>query len=207
MARTRRIRRTAEEARTAALDAAERRLREVGPAGIRLQDIAAEVGISHPTLLHHFGSREALVQAVVARCFDSLDADVLSAIASVPPSERAVEALLDRVFETLAAGGHARTLAWLALAEFPAPPHVGRLDAVIAAVHARRSERRKTAGKAPPPLEDSRHGVLLATFALFGEAVLGPMLFERAGSGPPGRGGARFRSWLGRLLLAHLDAG
>ena len=57
-------RRTAEETRAAILDAAERRLKASGPASIRLQDVAAEAGISHPAVLHHFGSREGLVQAV-----------------------------------------------------------------------------------------------------------------------------------------------
>jgi AcrR family transcriptional regulator len=40
--------------------------------GLRLQDIAADVGISHPAVLHHFGSREALVHAVIQRAILSL---------------------------------------------------------------------------------------------------------------------------------------
>ncbi|MBV1885644.1 MAG: TetR family transcriptional regulator, partial [Parvibaculaceae bacterium] len=49
-----RIRRTAEEARRLILDAAEKRLAEQGPEGIRLQDIAKDIGVSHPAILHHF---------------------------------------------------------------------------------------------------------------------------------------------------------
>ena len=56
-----RVRRTAEEAKMMILDAAERRLRELGPAGIKLQELAADVGVSHPAILHHFGSRDRLV--------------------------------------------------------------------------------------------------------------------------------------------------
>ena len=52
----RRVRRTAEAARAAILEAAEKRLAEAGPAGIRLQGVAADVGVSHPTVLHHFCS-------------------------------------------------------------------------------------------------------------------------------------------------------
>ena len=65
MARTKvkaRVRRTAEDARAAILDAAERRLGATGPGGIRLQEVAADVGVSHSTVLHHFGSREGLVE-------------------------------------------------------------------------------------------------------------------------------------------------
>src|SRR5690606_21428412 len=62
-----RIRRPAEEARRLILDAAEVRLAAQGPEGIRLQDIARDVGISHPAILHHFESREGLVRALIAR--------------------------------------------------------------------------------------------------------------------------------------------
>src|SRR5579864_1988138 len=73
-------RRTADEARTAILDAAERCLVETGPAALRLQAVAEQVGVSHPTVLHHFGSREALVQAVMERAMGALEADVIAAI-------------------------------------------------------------------------------------------------------------------------------
>src|SRR5262245_59017473 len=91
-----RVRRNAEEARTAILNAAEARLIEDGPAGIRLQAIAADVGISHPAVLHHFGSREALVEAVVARALASLDADLLAALGKADHGEAGLATLLDR---------------------------------------------------------------------------------------------------------------
>ena len=89
-----RRRRTAEEARTAILDAAERRLVASGPASIRLQEVAADVGVSHPTVLHHFGSREALVEAVVVRALDSLHARLLEAVRASPEGPHEVTALL-----------------------------------------------------------------------------------------------------------------
>ena len=49
-----RVRRTKEEAQRVILDAAEERLANGGPEALRLQDIAADVGISHPAILHHF---------------------------------------------------------------------------------------------------------------------------------------------------------
>src|SRR4051812_32579591 len=75
-----RRRRDAEDARAAILDAAERRLVLAGPAGIRLQEVAADVGVSHPTVLHHFGSREALVAAVIHRALERIHAEVVQAI-------------------------------------------------------------------------------------------------------------------------------
>src|SRR5262245_9767780 len=106
--RSRRRRRSAEEARRVILDAAERRLVKSGPAAIRLQAVAADIGVSHPALLHHFGSRAALVRAVIERATQKLEEDLIRALAQVPgrPLDRA--AFFERVFETLSSAGHAR---------------------------------------------------------------------------------------------------
>src|SRR5688572_20963460 len=70
-------RRSADEAQRVILDAAEQRLAQVGPAGLRLQEVAADAGIAHPTILHHFGSREGLIHAVVQRALGALYTDVM----------------------------------------------------------------------------------------------------------------------------------
>lgn len=97
-ARPARPRRSAEEARRTILDAAEHRLRDQGPAGIRLQEIASDVGLSHPAILHHFGSRECLVRAVIDRALSVLEADLLAALEG--PAEESLDppALVERVF-------------------------------------------------------------------------------------------------------------
>src|SRR6185369_15152486 len=75
-----RRRRTAEEARYEILAAAQRRLTDGGPEAIRLQDIARDLGISHPTILHHFDSREGLMQALARSAMGALNADIMRAI-------------------------------------------------------------------------------------------------------------------------------
>lgn len=77
--------------------------------------MAAQVGVSHPVVLHHFGSREGLVSAVVDRALAALQADVIAAIEHVPDSEEDLAALLDRVSTAPATNGHGRVLAWCAL--------------------------------------------------------------------------------------------
>src|SRR6266481_6364598 len=59
-----RIRRTPEAAKLSNLEAAERRLIEEGPDGVRVQHIAADLGITGAALHYHFGSRETLIDAV-----------------------------------------------------------------------------------------------------------------------------------------------
>lgn len=195
-----RRRRTAEEARTAILDAAERRLAAGGPDSIRLQEVAADVGVSHPTVLHHFGSREGLVQAVVARALDSLHAGLVAAVQASPDKgEDEVTALLDAVFDALVAKGHGRTFLWLALSGY-APPDDLRVRTLAEAVHALRRRRRADKKKRPPAFEDTYFTVLLPALALLSLSVAG----EPAGVGAADPLGSQaFRRWLGRLLHEH----
>src|SRR3981189_1803232 len=60
-----RIRRTPEAARRAILEAADRSLIKDGPMGVRVQHIAADLGITGAALHYHFGSREALIDSVM----------------------------------------------------------------------------------------------------------------------------------------------
>src|ERR1700681_4516097 len=60
----RRVRRTPEEAKRLILETARALVARTGPQGLRLQAIAPEAGISHPLILHHFGSRAGLVRAL-----------------------------------------------------------------------------------------------------------------------------------------------
>ncbi len=107
-----RIRRSAEEARRLILDAAEERLATQGPEGIRLQDIARDVGISHPAILHHFESREGLVKALINRTSEQLRDKMLAALKSGDDTTSEANELIGNVFETLSDRGTARLLSF-----------------------------------------------------------------------------------------------
>src|SRR5262245_36697067 len=180
-----RIRRTAEEAQTEILDAAERRLVASGPAGIRLQDVADDVGVSHPTILHHFGSREKLVDEVVTRRVAAMNDDVLRALAAGTPEEATMRALFERMFEAFGPGGHARVVAFLAL-ERRTSPVIDGVKPLARALHPARVAATPE-GTTPPTPEDSYFTVLLVAFALFGEAIAGPMFRGEQDGGEPDR--------------------
>jgi len=76
-----------QDARERVLNAAEARLLARGPAGLVLDAIAADAGISKGGLLYHFRSKEALVAGLCDRMLARFDAE-LEALASVDPEPR-----------------------------------------------------------------------------------------------------------------------
>jgi AcrR family transcriptional regulator len=197
--RPKRQRRSAEEAHEQILDAADKRLAEGGPRGIRLQEIAADVGVSHPTILHHFGSREGLVEAVVNRALAGLGNKIVGVISERPLDAQEGTELVRLVMATLGDRGHARLMAWLALEGRPAEDPAGLLRGLGHAMHARRVAETGTTA----PAEDTLFLVLLVSLALFGEGVLGDGMFASAGLGDDPSARARFHEWLVRLIEQH----
>jgi AcrR family transcriptional regulator len=197
-----RRRRTAEEARRRILEAAQKRLVADGPDGLRLQELARDLGISHPAILHHFGSREGLLTALAAHGVRGLNEELARRIAAGPVDLREV---LDLTREVLADGGQARLLAWLLLSgrrgSGDGPQVLGELAQVS---HAARLARRDPAAGPEPPYEDTVFAIVLVGLALFGDALAGDLIRASAGvEGPDG--GARFRDWLAGLLEAHFS--
>jgi len=196
---TRRRRLSAEDARETILAATEKKLLEVGPEGLRLQEIAKDVGVSHPTVLHHFGSREELVAAVVHRSMLALETELVACFTTnVDPAE--IPGTLDRIDEVMRHRGQARLLAWLALVQpGAADKKESRLGDLTAAIHAARNAMGSSA-----PLEDSVFGVLLASVSLFGVALIGPALLRMIGASDDEATLRRFRLWFAGLLVHHV---
>jgi AcrR family transcriptional regulator len=202
MPRKIRKRRTADEARAAILDAAEKRLALSGPAGIRLQDVAKDVGVSHPTVLHHFGDRDSLVQAVVDRALDSLHVSLLAALAGSVPGPNQVGELLERVNAALVESGHARAFLWLALAGYRMSADDLRIRSFADVVHEVRRERRKAMKRDVPSYEDTYFSVLLPALALMTLSVIEP---QRGSKRDARFDVAHFRAWLAKLVHHHLE--
>jgi AcrR family transcriptional regulator len=172
-----RRRRSPEEARTEILDAAERLLRTQGPDGVRISKVAAEAGMSHPGLLHHFGSAEHLAEALHERLSRQIREDLLGLLAGgtdrAAAFEQAAAALADPV--------KGRLLAWVvARGGDPFPPAQERgLGSIAASLEGGDADR--------------RYKVLLVVLAMFGESLVGESVRARLGltENP-----ADFRRWL-----------
>jgi TetR/AcrR family transcriptional regulator, repressor for neighboring sulfatase len=216
--RGRRVRRTPNEARRLILDTAEGLIARTGPEGLRLQDIAAAAGISHPLILHHFGSRAGLIRALTQRAAEELKDRLLAAM--IEPDYSA-GAGIDRVFEAFR-GGLAQRLAWLAIehrdpsdGQPAAPgqmPQAGTdggaetasiLRQIADVLHAR---RRDVAPPGQTPLrEDTVWLIHLVAAVAFGDAIYGGQLRRSAGITDEEDGARRFRQWLAALLRDHGD--
>ena len=204
-----RIRRTAEEAQRLILDAAEKRLAEQGPEGIRLQDIARDVGISHPTILHHFESRDGLVRALISRATAQLRDKLFSTIPDITGEEQDTHSLelIESAFEALSDRGTARLLSWLLLTNSerakPVNPSAELLQDVSERLHTQRmrfSEERETPS---PDHEDTVFMVMLTAYAAVGEAIMGRDFYQAAGLAADAETAHRFRGWLAALLERH----
>jgi AcrR family transcriptional regulator len=193
----------AETARALILDATEKRLVVVGPAGIRLQEVAADAGVSHPTVLHHFGSREQLVAAVIARSLQAINTALVEAIRASSGDEKQLEEMIENVAVAMERSGHGRVILWLTLEGHRIDGAKVRLIDVVEATHALRLARSTAIER--PTREDTARTVVLAALALISSSVLGPSLLENAGLGAGARVDKEFRRWIARLLLDHFD--
>jgi AcrR family transcriptional regulator len=204
----RRIRRTADAARAAILAAAQRRLLAGGPDALRLQEIAADVGISHPAVLHHFRSREGLVEAVVEQTMRDMQAAFMhmprlrdAAGTDLPARVERTAAYFEETHRVASDYGYARLLAWLALSRRDAQSLFDEtFTAFPRAIHEQRVDRRRARGLPLPALEDTLFGTATIMFALIGEALFWDVL-PRAMGLPAGRKvQRRYLRWLARLI-------
>jgi AcrR family transcriptional regulator len=169
-----------------------------GPEAIRLEKIAADVGVSHPAILHHFGSREGLVEAMVLSGLRKFQAQVLAGWPSA--KEPDIEGTFQRFYEIASQRGVARMLAGLILMrrDFAAlGPDV--LRPAAERLHAGRLRRALRDNSHVPDLEDS---MFVATFLMI--IVLGDSLFGtsvRRALGLHSKDSLqRFRRWLVKVV-------
>ena len=80
------------------LDAARSEFAQRGFPGARLQDIAERAGLTHPTLLYHFGSKERLYAAVIEQAMEDWAAMTSLAIADGKSGFARVASLVDAGF-------------------------------------------------------------------------------------------------------------
>jgi AcrR family transcriptional regulator len=195
-----RVRRTPEEARRLILEAAQAAIARTGPEGLRLHDIAAAAGVSHPLILHHFGSRAGLVRALTRSAAAELR-DKL--IAAMTEPEHSIEAQLERVYDAFR-NGLGQRLAWLATVD---PEGDESSSLMIQREIADHLHARRVAAAAPGTpivLEDSQFVAHLIATAALGDAIYGAQFRRSAGLADGPGTDARFRAWFAALIRARM---
>jgi AcrR family transcriptional regulator len=198
-----RRRRPAAEARRVILEAAEKRLAEGGPDAVRVQLVAADVGVTDAAVHHHFGSREGLMAALLRHAGRRLRSEVVAASAAEPEDFRRIA---ERILEVYADRGAARLALWLALSG-RAPRGAGMYAPLVDAVHAMHVQRARERGAAPPRRERAQHAVALLNVALVGEPIFGGAFLRSVELADEPAGRARFRRYLVDALARLLEEG
>ena len=196
-----RKRRSPDAARREILIAAQERLRQFGIDGLNVVDVARACGMSHATVLHHFGSTAGMRRALVTHMTAQLLEDIITSLQQNPALEP--PQMLHGLFQTLSTGGHTKLLAWLSLAgdeltpeEAPGALLAQHFKALIPVIAERLppSPRRE---------EHARRVVFLIATAAIGSGVGGALLPAVIGLSPGEVD--HFPDWLGHQIY-HLVA-
>lgn len=183
-----RRRRTPDEAKALIMDVAAERLRRLGLDGLNISGVAEAAGISHATVIHHFGSTGAMREALLRKMTGDLLSDVMEAL----QYQQSTDKVLARLFGTLSRDGHGKLLAWLALDSqldgFDATTSTGDLfKNIIDSIASEGGNR-----------TDAKFQVYLVAVAALGLGICGDVLAKLVGLSE--KEGGQFPSWLAEHL-------
>ena len=197
--RPRRARRTPEAARRLVLDAAAARLEEHGLKGLNVVDIARDAGMTHATVLHHFGSAEKMQRALVEDMTGTLLRDMVIAIGG----DRELDGgeLCVQLFEALSAKGHGKLIAWASVTDqrIASESGDGERGALFSQLVGTLSKRLKV------DEATARHMVFLTATSALGAALMGDALAPLIGLSR--EESAAFPEWLSARMDRIVEDG
>ena len=143
-----------------------------GPDAVTVQNVAAEAGMTHSNLLHHFGSAVELQSALMAAMVRDLSVALDYAVAHLKSDSGAPRTLVDMVFDAFDEGGAGRLAAWMALSGNTRRlgPVTQAIESLVAAVE------EKFANEQGDPHMGVTSAVMFLGLMAFGDAVIGEPL-------------------------------
>jgi len=187
-----RVRRSPEASRSNILSAAESLLVAQGPQSLRLADVAKAAGVANATVLHHFGSIDAVQKALMERMIADLVESIMAVDVPLDDPAAAREVALRTLFDAFETRGAARLAAWLELTD-----ETSRLTLVREAVQ---EVAQKKMANANLPAELVEDLILLSVTLAVGVGLFGPTLGRLIGKPPE-----RARELTLQMLLANLE--
>lgn len=173
----RRRRRSPEEAKREALVSARALLLSGGPDAVTLAAVAADIGVTHANLIHHFGSAAGLQAALMASMVQDLSDALEGLVGRLRTDRGAPLEVVSEVFRAFDAGGAGKLAAWIVLSG-----DLSHLEpiraAVLSLVEAIRERLGDHDGQARARISAA---VLLIAVSAFGDALIGPPLRDMLG--------------------------
>ena len=202
-----RLRRSPEEAKEAILSAARERLQRLGIEGLKITDVARDAGMSHATLLHHFGSSDEMRRALVERMANALLAEFIGLLDDGPPDAARLGELFARLYNGLSLERHAQLFAWFALAALDSPDLLASAAKdtrpLLKALLEQMARHNADLASAP---DRARYVVLLVVSSAIGLGVASPWL-KRVKLLSSREEIGEFARWFAEFLLADRDRG
>lgn len=187
------------------MDAALAHLRTDGVHAVTLAGLAKELDISHQAILHHFGSRDGLVAAVVKRAIDSFESELAGALRVIDGPLTASRVLLERAFEVMADEGHGRLLAMLALSNEPPPNTAAFEQSKPIAMVAKLAHALRLKDEPDATYRDTLFTVMLSAYVVLATSVFEEAVTFGAGLEPSAKLSHEFREWFANKALGHLE--
>ena len=147
-----RIRRTPEASRAAAIQAARQLLTEQGPAAVTLQAVARAANMTHGNLSHHFGTSAALHAAMILEMAGQLTRQASLLVSGMRAGAVPAGKIVDVVFDGFAAGGYGPLIA-----RITATGESGQLAPLFDAIKSAVGVARGRAGPRDPWRGPDRH--------------------------------------------------
>ena len=136
-----------------------------------LSAVAADIGVTHANLIHHFGSAAGLQSALMGSMVADLNQALDAAVTRLRTDEGAPLELVNAVFDAFAAGGAGRLAAWIAMSG-----DLSHLEPVRAAVRDLVEAIAEKMGDDGEARERIGSAVLFIALSAFGEALIGAPL-------------------------------
>lgn len=195
-AHQRRVRRTVDEARRVILEAAQEHLINGGPDAVRVQTVAADVGVTDAAVHYHFGNRDGLVEEVVRAAGRRMRDDLVALAETWHAGGLDLDALFAQLRRAMDDDGAARLTAWMSLTGWR-PEGRGLLKSVAETIH-------DHGGGAP--LEEAQFAIALLGMVAWADALMGDAWRRSAGLASNRATADRFRHWVVQVVGAALQS-
>ncbi len=200
-----RVRRGRDEARRAILEAAEKRLREGGPLAVRVQHVAADLGITDAAIHHHFRSRQGLLEALMRFAGGRMRSELAAILEDWDGGPDGLGRVAELIADTYSVRGYSRLALWLSEGGWETTGE-GLFDPLVDAVHRIRLKAARVDGGPRPRRQEAQYEVALMNLAFAAEPLFGHGFLRSVGLEGDASGQERLRRWLVRRLSRLLTA-